>query len=80
MGARALASRSPSALVNRLAVATNPRFWHPAGMQTSPTRVSGGRFPSGPKTTTGYPLPTLRVGLTNRTAWENLTPARANTR
>ena len=50
--------------------------WHPAGMQTALTRVSGGRFPCGPETTTGYLLPTLRVGQATRQEGGNLTPAR----
>ena len=58
----------------------NARFWHPSRMQSSPARVSGGRFPFGPKTTTGYHLPTLRVGLAGRKGGEGLTPARAGTR
>ena len=56
------------------------RFWHPSGMQTSLARVPGGRFPCGPETTTGYLLPTLRVGLTIGKEWEDLTQARAGTR
>jgi hypothetical protein len=36
--------------------------WHPAGVPEQPPRSSGGRFPLA-LTTTGYPLPTLRVGL-----------------
>ena len=47
-------------------------------MQSAAERVSGGRFPCGPKTTTGYPLPTLRVGLAGRTGGENLTRGRAS--
>jgi hypothetical protein len=49
-------------------------------MQTSLARVPGGRFPCGPETTTGYLLPTLRVGLTIGKEWEDLTQARAGTR
>ena len=45
-------------------------------MQTALTRVSGGRFPCGPETTTGYLLPTLRVGQATRQEGGNLTPAR----
>ena len=41
--------------------------------------MSGGRFPCDPETTTGYPLPTLRVGLASRQTWEDLAPARAGT-
>ena len=46
-------------------------------MPSAAERVSGGRFLCGPKTTTGYPLPTLRVGLAGRTGGENLTRGRA---
>ena len=46
-------------------------------MPSAAERVSGGRFPCGPKTTTGYPLPTLRVGLAGRTGGEYLTHGRA---
>lgn len=49
-------------------------------MQSSPERVSGGRFPFGPKTTTGYHLPTLRVGLAGRKGGEDLTHSRAGKR
>ena len=49
-------------------------------MQSSPEHVSGGRFPFGPQTTTGYHLPTFRVGLAGRKGGEDLTPARAGTR
>ena len=45
-------------------------------MRAAVARVSGGRFPCGPETTTGYLLPTLRVGLATRQEGENLTPAR----
>ncbi len=51
-----------------------------SGMQTSLPHASGGRFPCGLETTTGYPRPTLRVGLANRKAWEDLTPARTGAR
>ena len=46
-------------------------------MPSAAERVSGGRFLCGPKTTTGYPLPTLRVGLAGRTGGEYLTHDRA---
>ena len=49
-------------------------------MQTSLARVSGGRFPCDPETTTGYLLPTLRVGLATREEEEDLTHPRDGTR
>ena len=48
-------------------------------MPSAAERVSGGRFPCGPKTTTGYRLSTLRVGLAGRTGGEYLTHGRAGT-
>ena len=80
MGARALVSLSLIALGKRLALLAYARFWHPSGMQSSLVPVSGGRFGVAGETTTGYPLPTLRVGLTSRKAWEDLTYARTGTR
>jgi hypothetical protein len=75
MGARAFANLSVVVQGKRLALFAYARFWHPSRMQSSAERVSGGRFPCGPKTTTDYPLPTLRVGLAGRNGSENLTPA-----
>ena len=63
MGARALVSLSLAVIGKRLALLAYPRFWHPSGMQSSLVPMSGGRFPRDPETTTGYLLPTLRVGL-----------------
>ena len=77
MGARALANLSAVVQGKRLALLAYTRFWHPSRMQSAAERVSGGRFPCGPKTTTGYPLPTLRVGLAGRKGGENLTHGRA---
>ena len=79
MGARALANLSLVVQGKRLALLAYARFWHPSRMQSAAERVSGGRFPCGPKTTTGYPLPTLRVGLAGRTGGEYLTHGRPGT-
>ena len=49
-------------------------------MPSAPEHVSGGRFPFGPKTTTGYPLPTRWVGLAVSKGGEDLTSARAGKR
>ena len=80
MGARALVSLSLVVLGKRLALIAYTRFWHPSGTQSSLVPVSSGRFPCAPETTTGYPLPTLWVGLGSRKAWEDLMCARAGTR
>ena len=79
MGARALANWSLVGQGKRLALLAYARCWHPSRMPSAAERVSGGRFPCGPKTTTGYPLPTLRVGLAGRTGGEYLTHGRAGT-
>ena len=73
---RPSASASLSAVLvgNGLVLFASARFWHPR-MQSSPARGSGGRFPFGPKVTTGYPLPTLPAGLAARTGFRTLLPA-----
>ena len=79
MGARALANWSLVGQGKRLALPAYARCWHPSRMPSAAERVSGGRFPCGPKTTTGYRLSTLRVGLAGRTGGEYLTHGRAGT-
>ena len=73
-GPSASASLSAVLVGNGLVLFASARFWHPR-MQSSPARGSGGRFPFGPKVTTGYPLPTLPAGLAARTGFRTLLPA-----